>query len=270
MKNPKISVIMSCFNESEVEIKWAVESILNQSMKDFEFIIIIDNPNNSKLISILESYNKKFEKIILIKNKKNLGLASSLNLGIKLSCGKYIARMDADDISLKSRLKTQYNYLEKNSNVDIVFSWANYLDDYGNIIKIHNPRNIICKNLKSNFFKKHIFVHPTLFCKRKIFLKNEYDSNYLKAQDFELWLRLICKYNVRIIEEVLLNYKVSRGINTKLSNIKNLNQTKFGILALLKHFKQYKYLINYYLLMIKFIMLYFMFYIIGIKNGFKK
>jgi glycosyltransferase involved in cell wall biosynthesis len=270
MKNPKISVVMSCFNETELEITNSVNSILNQTMRDFEFIIVIDNPKNKKIISILKTYSKKSRKIKLIINKTNLGLASSLNIGISLSYGKYIARMDADDVSLKNRLETQYNYLENNPLTDITFSWVNYLDNSGNIIKIHSPKNSICKKLKSNFLKKHIFIHPTLFCKKSVLVKNNYDSQYLKAQDFELWLRLIDKYNIEIIEEILLNYTVSRGINTKSSAIKNLMQIKFGILALLKNFKKYMYLVNYYLLMIKFIILFVLFNIITIKNEFKK
>ena len=107
MENVKISVILSAYNEEERWFRKAVESILNQSFKEFELILILDNPNNELLDKIIKEYKEKDSRIIYIKNEKNLGLVESLNRGIKASSGLYIARMDADDIAKPTRIEKQ-------------------------------------------------------------------------------------------------------------------------------------------------------------------
>jgi glycosyltransferase involved in cell wall biosynthesis len=120
----RISVVMTAYN-SERYIGPAIESILNQTFHDFEFIIV-DDGSSDETDKIVRSYNDK--RIVYTKNEKNLGQTKSLNIGIKLSRGKYIARMDADDISHSRRLQTQFDYLEKHNDVSILGSWAEYID----------------------------------------------------------------------------------------------------------------------------------------------
>jgi len=111
MKLAKISVLMSVFN-GEAYLSEAIESILDQTYKNFEFIIINDcSTDNSK--KILRKYANADKRIQLINNKQNLGLTKSLNFGLKNSHGEFVARMDSDDISLPIRLEEQYNYLKK-------------------------------------------------------------------------------------------------------------------------------------------------------------
>ncbi|MDD4353774.1 MAG: glycosyltransferase family A protein, partial [Candidatus Nanoarchaeia archaeon] len=129
MKNHRISVIMSAYN-TERYIAEAIESILNQTFKDFEFIIIDDGSTDDSL-KIIKRYVKKDRRIKLIHNKKNIGLTKSLNKGLKIAKGQYIARMDADDISLPQRFQIQYDFLEKNKDIFLIGTTAFLIDDKG-------------------------------------------------------------------------------------------------------------------------------------------
>ena len=107
MKGIDVSVILSAYNEEERWFREAVESIINQSYENFELILILDNPNNTLLEGIINEYVNKDNRIIYIKNEKNLGLVKSLNKGLSYCRGEYIARMDADDISLPERIEEE-------------------------------------------------------------------------------------------------------------------------------------------------------------------
>ena len=120
MSEPVISVIMPVYN-AETYVEEAIKSILNQTFEDFEFLIINDGSEDNSL-SIINNYASKDNRIKIISREKK-GLVFSLNEGIKLAKGKYIARMDADDISVPERFKKQISYLERNSDVDICGTW---------------------------------------------------------------------------------------------------------------------------------------------------
>ena len=128
MEKEKISVIMSVYNEKERELKAAIDSILGQTYQNLEFIIILDNPLNKELQIVIEDYAKKDSRIRFFINKQNMGLVRSLNKALKYVTGRFIARMDADDVSLKSRLADQLDYLKKN-NADFVFAGIEYIDE---------------------------------------------------------------------------------------------------------------------------------------------
>ena len=102
---PEVSVLMSIYNERYNDIEKAVNSVLKQTFKDFEFIIVIDEPSRANLASMLEARDPRI-KIYL--NKENIGLAKSMNRAAELADGKYLARMDADDVSLPQRLEKEY------------------------------------------------------------------------------------------------------------------------------------------------------------------
>ena len=128
MENEKISVIMSVYNEKERELKAAIDSILGQTYQNLEFIIVLDNPLNKKLQSVIEDYAEKDSRIRFFINNQNIGLVGSLNNALEYVTGDFIARMDADDISLKTRLADQLDYLKK-SNADFVFAGIEYIDE---------------------------------------------------------------------------------------------------------------------------------------------
>ena len=129
-----VSVLMSIYNERIEWIKQSVESILNQTYKDFEFIIVIDNPEmDLECRKYLEKRTYEDARIKLIWNEKNIGLAQSLNKGIKIAKGEYLARMDADDISLSDRLEMELEYLNK-TKCDLVSTNKINIDENDNII----------------------------------------------------------------------------------------------------------------------------------------
>lgn len=185
---PKISVIMSTFDEPKRYIMESIESILNQTYKNIEFIVIIDNPLRNDIVKIAKEKMKNDKRIILIEHKKNIGLTASLNEGISTASGDYIARMDADDVSIADRLEVQLNYL-KNNELDLVGS---------NIINIDKDgvRGRIASNYPTNdnVIKKFIKIdspipHPTWLAKAEIIRENMY-INFPACEDYELLARL--------------------------------------------------------------------------------
>ena len=232
MKVIKISVIMSVYNETIEHLKLSIDSILKQSFKEFEFIIILDNPKAKNLEDLIVTYSKNDSRIVYIKNNENIWLASSLNKWIIVSKWKYIARMDADDISNEDRLEIQFNYMENNNDIDLLFSWVNYIDNKWHYIKSFCPKKEIIINIKKHFFKWHYLVHPTLFCKKEILSQNMYNPLFMRTQDYELRLRIISKYKFDIIEYNLLEYRIpdESDINSRINKIKK--STYWAIKAL--------------------------------------
>ena len=115
-RKPLVSVIMSVYNEPEYMLSEAVNSILKQTFRDFEFIIVNDNPKTSMLNSIKKACGND-DRVRILNNEENLGLARSLNKGIEVAVGKYMARMDADDISREDRLAVEVEYLERTPDI---------------------------------------------------------------------------------------------------------------------------------------------------------
>ena len=126
-----VSVILSVYNEKIEWIKLSVESILNQTYTNLELIIILDNPKNKIITNYLNEISSKDIRIKLLVNHKNIGLAESLNRGLAISKGDFIARMDADDIAYLNRLSLQVVFLKKNQNIDLLSSSVDYIDENG-------------------------------------------------------------------------------------------------------------------------------------------
>src|SRR3990172_12530717 len=129
MNNPVITVLMSAYN-AEKYLREAIESILNQTFKDFEFIIINDC-STDKTKKIIEEYANKDARIKLINNATNLGLTKSLNIGLKEARGEYVARLDADDVALPERLEKQYEFMNKNRDITLTGAWAEKIYEEG-------------------------------------------------------------------------------------------------------------------------------------------
>ncbi|KKL89085.1 hypothetical protein LCGC14_1918230 [marine sediment metagenome] len=187
----KVSVIMSVYNGAK-HVKASIESILNQTYEDFEFIII-DDSSKDKTLKIIEEYAKRDKRIKILKNKFNLGLTKSLNKAIINSRGIYIARQDADDTSLPNRLEEQIYFL--NANPDYAFCGTNGKRlQTGSDILLYFGLDKIRKVL----ILKNCFSHPSIVIRKKILCKyGLYDENFRYSQDYELWCRLVYKYNLK-------------------------------------------------------------------------
>lgn len=208
MNEPLVSIIMGVYN-SEKTVENAIESIINQTYKNWEFIICDDN-SKDKTYKILEEYEKKDFRIKILRNSKNLKLAASLNKCLKYSKGKYIARMDADDISLPMRLEKQVKFLETNSLYDVVGAGAKIMDGKS----ISGLR--ICKDIvdKYDVLYGPPHIHPTIMMKKNVYdsLKGYKVSSYTnRGQDWEMWFRFYASgYSGYNMQEPLIVYHESK------------------------------------------------------------
>jgi len=218
--NPIISVIMSVYNHQDY-VADAIESIINQTFKNLEFIIINDGSTDDSL-DIIRKYERLDSRIVVI-NQDNIGLTKSLNVGVKNSSGQYIARQDADDRSDLNRLENQLDVLKK-FHLDIVTSRA----FKGNKI---TPNNLIFYFNQSNILKAgNIFIHGTFFMDRRVFDTQIYNEKYKYAQDFKFILDAFSN-NFRIGSMLEPLYYLN-NIETSISNTKKDEQDKFVSVAL--------------------------------------
>lgn len=208
---PKISVLMSIYNETERMIEESVESILNQTFKNFEFIIVCDNPLRRKEIDdILRRFND--ERIKLVFNERNIGLALSMNKAAEIASTEIFARMDADDIAEPDRFSAQIKIM--NQGYDFVFCNYTCIDEDGNTIPFQQvvyKADVLNKIVSTN---PGIVHHPTTMFTRELFYKACEYRNFPCAQDNDLWLRMQengAKFYM--IAEPMLKYRVtSRSI----------------------------------------------------------
>lgn len=201
--NVDISIIMPVYN-GEKYLKEAIESILNQTFKNFELIIINDGSSDQSK-NIIENFLDK--RIKNLENKTNRGLIYSLNYGISKAKGKYIARMDADDISHLNRLEIQFNYLEKNKDIFFLGSQVEKVYSKTEKIKLSRLRTAY-SDIKTDLLFANPFIHPTLMFRQEIFSENYYEEGLNGAEDFGLWQDLIYKYKGINLPNVLLKYRI--------------------------------------------------------------
>lgn len=199
---PKISVIMPVYN-SEKYLREAIDSVLSQKFSDFEFIIV-DDASTDKSLEIIESYSDP--RIIILQNNMNLGLPGAINKGISLSRGTFIARMDADDISLPNRFKEQILFMENNPDIVMCGTFAQSIGNKKSVLMKHptDPDEI-----KVNLLFKTSFIHPTIMMRREFMSLNnlKYDPEFLQAQDYELFTRISRVGKTANIPKVLLLYR---------------------------------------------------------------
>lgn len=225
MEKEKISVIMSVYNEKERELKTAIDSILGQTYQNLEFIIILDNPLNKELQMVIEAYVQKDSRIRFFINKQNMGLVRSLNKALKYVTGSLIARMDADDISLKTRLADQLEYLKK-TNADFVFAGIEYIDEDNKILFSEKMRGNTPESCKRTLKYVNCSFHPTWLFKKDILEKLRQYNPVEYAEDYDFICRAVQEgYCVCGQNKVLLQYRIrSTGISMQ-------NKAKQDIMA---------------------------------------
>jgi glycosyltransferase involved in cell wall biosynthesis len=222
-----ISVLMSVYNEPLEWLQSSINSILAQTFGGFEFIIINDNPKRSELKDILKSFSSRDSRISIIENHENIGLAESLNKGIRQAQGKYIARMDADDISLPERFELQHRLLERHQDVFLAGTSVQIMDRNGQLkekaIKHSSHKQLVNDILAT----KLAFYHPTIMFRNEGFL---YRDKFNTGQDYDLYLNLLSKgKRFSNIEEICLHYRMS---GQSISMAKKRRQVILGKLAL--------------------------------------
>ena len=218
---PKISVITTVFN-CERYIRQSLESILNQTFRDFEYIVVNDGSTDNTLQKIREIASAD-DRIILIDNKTNIGRVKSLNTALENVKSSYIAIQDADDISLPERLEKQYNFLENNK--DYVLAGANIIvmDEFENFIS-KPERPIENDEAKFSLLFRCTFANPSIMFRKKVIDENniKYEDNFIHAEDFRI-ITLISRHGkVYNLKEPLVKYR-KHSFNNSMVNFDILN-----------------------------------------------
>lgn len=203
MKQPLISVIMSTYNE-EKYIETSLKSLLDQTFQEFEIIIVDDasTDNTRQLIQGLQD-----ERIHLICNEENQGLTKNLNKALKCVTGKYIARMDGDDIAFPTRFEKQYQYMEKHPETMLVSCYTKSFGDSDLVFALPDDSEV----LKVRMLVRPVYAHPGFMMRRELIEAGyQYNEEYRTAQDYEFASRVAEKYKIGLVPEVLLLYRVHK------------------------------------------------------------
>jgi glycosyltransferase involved in cell wall biosynthesis len=226
----KVTILLPAYN-AEKYIKTAIKSILNQTFTEFELLIINDG-STDKSVNIIETFKDK--RIQLIHNPANLGLIKTLNKGIDLTKGKYIARMDADDIAMPERLEKQLLFLEKNPEYALVGTQANFIfgDKLSNTLFSMETNSEILPVL--SLFSCP-FIHPSVMIKTNILKEFYYNEGFTTAEDYELWTRILKKYPCANLPESLLQYRIHDNNISTTQNDKQIDSVRRIYEANLEH-----------------------------------
>lgn len=206
-ENPEVTVLMSVYN-GEMFLKEAIDSILSQTFRNFEFLIINDASSDGSR-NIIASFPDR--RIRLIDNPSNIGLTKSLNKGLDLARGKFIARQDADDISHPERLKCQVNFLEKNPSVVLLGTRVRFMHENGRCFKLPGrEKPVTWQGIQWYLMFGDAFAHPSVMYRREIIRGklNGYNEDFSTGQDSELWPRVASKYEVRNLPDELVCFRV--------------------------------------------------------------
>ena len=233
----KLTVVMAVHNNQKT-LQSAVKSILNQTYKDFKFIIINDASTDGSSTT-LTKFALDDKRIKIITNKNQLGLTRSLNKGLKEVETPYIARMDADDISLPTRFEKQLQFFKDHSDIAFLGTAAYLIDDQEKQLglKRHPSDHDHIRQSALHFCP---FIHPTWMFKRSIIRQiGDYNQDFPFAQDYELALRIIFKFKTANLPQPLLKYRVNSPTAISLKNLKN--QERLALKARLLALTRYRY-----------------------------
>ncbi len=228
---PKISVILPVFN-GEKYLRESIQSVLDQTFTDFELIVINDGSTDESL-NITRSFG---DKRILILDQKNQGLTASLNRGISESKGKYIARIDADDVWIdKNKLKKQFEFLEKNMSYSLLGTNAHFVNVNEKVTTTHYP--LLDVEIRQKILIKNPFIHSAVIFRKDIALQcGMYDPREKYVEDYGLWLRMGQKGKFANFPDHTVKYRINAS---GVTQTKNVEQIKNSLLVVEKNKKYY-------------------------------
>lgn len=228
---------MAVYNESLDELKLSIESILNQVYSQFEFLIILDNPQNHQVKDFIERYAETDERIKFIINRKNLGLGASLHKAIEFSKTELIARMDADDIALPMRLGTLTEQFKEND--DLLFSRYEVIDQFGKHIRYSRHMSYTQSQIRTKLNLNNFICHPSVMFRKSSYLKAGGYSDIRVSEDIDLWIRMAkMKMQMRGIDEVLIKYRIRANSMTT----SNYYRTHFAKKFIRNQYKNWNYI----------------------------
>jgi glycosyltransferase involved in cell wall biosynthesis len=213
--NDLVTIVMPVFN-AELHLKEAIDSIITQTYSNFEFLIINDGSTDSSNKIIL-SYSDT--RIRYINNEKNKGLIETLNLGFSVALGKYIARMDADDISLRNRIEQQVNFLNKNPQIGLLGTGYTYFGDKNDVVQFPTRH----EDLKYACLFYNPFCHPSVMIRKEVLdtFELKFKKEYLHSEEYKLWTDLLSFSHGANLNDNLLLY---RSHPTQVSQVHLLQQ----------------------------------------------
>lgn len=207
-EQPLVSVVMATFNEPPHYVALAIGSILSQTYSNIE-LLVLDDSTNPDTIKAIDNATASDTRARVIRKKKKMGFVPALNVGLEEARGKYVARMDGDDISLPHRIATQVEYLEAHPEVDVLGGCLNIIDCKGTITSY---RRYPAKGFRLALYGavRNPMAHPTVMMRRVMKCgPNRYNESYHAAEDLEMWMRLRKRGAVyQNLPESLLNYRV--------------------------------------------------------------
>lgn len=236
---PLVSVLMPAYN-AEKYIAEAIESILNQTFKNFEFIIIDDSSTDNSW-KIIQRYAKKYKRIRAYRNKKNLYIAATRNRLIQLAKRKYIAWQDADDISMPNRLQKQYDFLEAHPKVGIIGGYLQFFNQNGDIsIRTYALDDAA---IRKNIFRFSPVAQPTAMIRKKCFEEfGKYDLKYPPAEDIDMSFRIGTKYQFANLPQITLKYRE----NDNSATFRNLRKIELSTIEVRKKYHdKYNYRMSF-------------------------
>lgn len=225
---PKVSVLMPIWNTQVEHLREAMESILNQTFKDFEFLILNDSPDNTKLDAIVASYQD--ERIRYARNAHNMGITPSRNKLLQMAQGEYIAIFDHDDISLPQRLEKQVAYLDAHPEIGVLGAGV---EEFPSGKEVHYPQEDA--EIRMGLMWGCMITHSTAMVRRSVLEKHNisYEEEFSPSEDYALWARLIPHTKFHNLPEVLFRYRFHAN-NTTKTQASKMDKATFGIRAFVK------------------------------------
>lgn len=240
---PKVTVAMSSYNH-EKYVGATIESVLSQSRCDYEFSIVDDGSSDN---TVKEIQRFKDSRILFTPLVKNKGACVALRKAIENGTGEYVSIINSDDCFLPGKLKRQADFLDSNPDVQAVFAYPEFVDDKGNLLNqtghfcgsvFFQPNRSRYEWLKFFFLNSNALCHPTVMIRRQCYeTLGYYDPRLRQLPDFEFWIRLLFKYNIHILPEKLIQFRIlPQGGNTSAPSDAAMNQTFWETLHCLRNF----------------------------------
>lgn len=224
--NERISIIIPVYQEKLSLIKQSIDSIKKQTYANIEILVGLDDPTNVEALNFLRKQEENSGNFSLFVNSENLGLSENLNKLIQRATGRYIARMDADDIADSERLEKQYNFLKAN-NLNFVSGAYDSIDEDGNVVKISAKKDLLDDEIRIIEKYGNILTHPLWLVSRKIMIALKY-RKVEPVEDYDLVSRAMLNNNIKFgyMGESLLKYRIRNKSESHRSPFKSLVMTK--------------------------------------------
>lgn len=210
---PRVTVFMPAFN-AERYIGQAIESVLDQSFADFDFVII-DDASIDDTYRVIQRYEYD-PRLRVLRHSTNRGAPSTRNEGLKLISGEYVALMDADDVSAPERLQRQVEYLDAHPDIDVIATRWTLVDEHARPISTKGrPRQLYTPDeIAARMLFACPIHHPTVMARSAVLRRFQYDSSFPASQDHELWSRMVQNHRFAVLPERLMLYRQHEGQTT--------------------------------------------------------